>query len=129
VEFIMVSSPQTKYSRRKHHRYHPSVPSGPVPSSGPHVVSVSHSAIETQLIVTLSEPLDFINENVSALSVYLPGVYWLQAHETDKPDPLTVLFNFDESVATATEWVVPGPDVWVFVSGEMLELPFGGTIG
>jgi hypothetical protein len=112
-----------KRAKRKSHAQF-----GPPPVTGPRIVSVSHGEAETQLVVTLSEPLSGINENVSALSVYLPGVYWLQAHETDLQDPLTVLFNFDESVAAATEWVVPGPDVWVFVSGEMLQLPLSGVV-
>jgi hypothetical protein len=98
------------------------------PVTGPRILSVSHGDVDTQLIVKLSAALSSINENVSALSVYLPGVYWLQAHETDLQDPVTVLFNFDESVASATEWVVPGPDVWVFVSGEMLQLPLSGVV-
>jgi hypothetical protein len=114
--------------RRVHRKRRVVASASPAPVMGPRIVSVSHGEAETQLVVTLSEPLSGINENVSALSVYLPGVYWLQAHETDLQDPVTVLFNFDESVASATEWVVPGPDVWVFVSGEMLQLPLSGVV-
>src|SRR4051812_16549306 len=101
----------------------------PAPVMGPRILSVSHGEIDTQLVVKLSEPLDHINENVQALNVYLPGVYWLQSNLIDLVDPFTAVLNFEESVATASEWVVPGPDVWVFVSGEQLQLPLSGTVG
>ncbi len=99
----------------------------PPPLMGPRILSVTRVG-DTQVLVTCSQSVVGIDETSQAIRLYLPGLYWLGSSGWGT-DGNTVLFNFEESLATATYWVVPLPSVWLFEDAQELEGPFSGVVG